>query len=62
MTFALGLALGLPLGVALTFAALCALNAWMASRDDDPRPGTSGQRGSPRRCTPPGVTNERMIP
>ena len=49
MTFALGLALGLPLGVALTFAALCALNAWMASRDDDPRPGTTGQRGAERK-------------
>ena len=38
MTFALGLALGLPLGAALTFAALYALTVWMASRDDDPRP------------------------
>ena len=44
MTFALGLALGLPLGVALTFAALCALNAWMAGRDDDPQKHEADER------------------
>jgi hypothetical protein len=40
MTFALGLALGLPLGAGLTLAALYALCAWMAARDDDPRPAS----------------------
>jgi hypothetical protein len=34
MTFALGLSLG----AGLTLAALYALCAWMAARDDDPRP------------------------
>jgi hypothetical protein len=38
MTFALGIALGLCLGAALTLAALWALCVWLAARDDDPRP------------------------
>jgi len=48
MTFALGLALGLCLGAALTLAALCALCVWLAARDDDPRPAPPlpGKRGT----------------
>ena len=35
MTFALGLALGVPIGAVITLAAMYALCVWMASRDDD---------------------------